>query len=80
MIDERQVTAWFSVPEIKPEQKEAFEKVMAKAKEFAEAVNQHMPDGEDKAQVLQALRQNVLTVELAIRYRWQPLIRMAAVQ
>ena len=36
-----------------------------------------MPDGEDKAQVINALRQHILTVELAIRYRYKSPISIA---
>ena len=74
MIDERQINSWFSVAELSREQVEAFAEVMKQAKRFAVAVNENMPDGEDKNAVLQSLRQNILTVELAIRYRFKPLI------
>lgn len=74
MIDERQVDQWFSTPTITVEQAEAFRRVVESARGFAISVNESMPDGEDKNQVIQGLRQSILTVELAIRYRWRPLI------
>jgi hypothetical protein len=77
MIDERQINQWFSIPEISREQAEALNEVMKHAKRLAIAVNEHMPDGEDKNSVIQNMRQNIITIELAIRYRWKPLIRTA---
>lgn len=55
----------------------AYREVVDAARELAEKVNQNMPDGEDKAQVINALRQNLLTVELAIRYRYKSPICIA---
>ncbi len=71
MIDEGQIEKWFSEAEITEAQREAYRRVLKASREFAVAVNEEMPDGEDKVQVLNNLRQSLLTVELAIRYRYR---------
>ena len=77
MIDETQIAAFFSVPELSESQKTAYREVVEAALIFATMVNVNMPDGEDKAQVINALRQHILTVELAIRYRYKSPICIA---
>lgn len=77
MIDETQIESWFGAYELSEAQKSAYEEVRQRAHDFVVAVNEQMPDGDDKVQVVQSVRQSILTVELAIRHRWQPLIRMA---
>lgn len=77
MIDEAQIAAFFSVPELSESQKTAYREVVEAAGAFARKVNENMPDGEDKAQVINALRQHILTVELAIRYRYKSPISIA---
>lgn len=71
MIDDQQLQSWFGEHETTPAQQEAYRAVLDKAHAFASAVNENMPDGEDKVQVIQSLRQSILTVELAIRYRYR---------
>lgn len=70
VIDEAQLDKWFTPHDPSPAQKDAYEEVLKQAKRFAIAVNENMPDGEDKLQVINGLRQSILTVELAIRYRF----------
>lgn len=77
MLDPEQINTFFSVPELSEGQKTAYREVVEAARTFAEKVNQNMPDGEDKATVINALRQNLLTVELAIRYRYKSVISIA---
>ena len=77
MIDETQISAFFSVPDLSESQKTAYREVVEAARIFATKVNENMPDGEDKAQVINALRQHILTVELAIRYRYKSPISIA---
>jgi hypothetical protein len=77
MIDQAQIAAFFSVPELSEGQKTAYSEIVETARAFAEKINENMPDGEDKAQVINALRQNLLTVELAIRYRYKSPICIA---
>jgi hypothetical protein len=77
MIDEAQIENWFKERKLTPAQEEAYREVLKHAGRFARAVNENMPDGEDKAQVIQNLRQSILTVELAIRYRFSSGIVLA---
>lgn len=77
MIDESQIDNWFSEHKVSAAQADAYLEVLKQAKRFAVAVNENMPDGEDKVQVIQNLRQSILTVELAIRYRYNSGITLA---
>lgn len=77
MIDEQQIEKWFGEHETTEAQKDAYRKVLASAKAFVVAVNENMPDGEDKGQVINSVRQSILTVELAIRYRFQGIVTLA---
>lgn len=69
MIDEWQIQNWFSVHEQSEVQKTAYREVLDGALMFAATINRWMPDGEDKNMVMNSIRQNILTAELAIRYR-----------
>lgn len=77
MIDEAQIEQFFSVPELSESQKTSYAEVVDAARAFAKKVNENMPDGEDKAQVINSLRQHILTVELSIRYRYKSPISIA---
>jgi hypothetical protein len=77
MIDEAQIDNWFTERKISSAQAEAFQEVLKHAKRLAVAINENMPDGEDKAQVIQSLRQSILTIEMAIRYRFSSGIVLA---
>lgn len=77
MIDEDQINKWFQEFPPSPAQKLAYSEVLDKAFQFAKSINENMPDGEDKMQVINSIRQNILTVELAIRYRYNSGIVLA---
>jgi hypothetical protein len=77
MIDEFQIESWFTPHPLSPAQEQAYADVLEKAHDFAVSVNENMPDGEDKVQIIQSLRQSILTAELAIRYRFQSGIVLA---
>ena len=77
MIDESQIAAFFSVPELPNRRRLPTVKLWRRPASLLRKVNENMPDGEDKAQVINALRQHILTVELAIRYRYKSPISIA---
>ena len=70
MIAQAQIVEWFHIRELKDEQQVANREVMTAARIFAETVNKHVPDSEEKVQALQQLRGVVLTCELAVRNQW----------
>lgn len=69
MIDEKQIDRWFSSPELDHRQKQAYMEILDAAHKYIVTVNRWMPDGEDKMQIVNSVRQGIITAELAIRYR-----------
>lgn len=77
MIEESQIERWFSVPELSETQVQAYREIVAAARVYVVTLNRWMPDGEDKNMLVNQIRQEILTAELAIRYRGaQSVIRL----
>ena len=69
-IPQYNLDEWFAVPRHDNGQDEAINAILADAKKFAETVNRLIPDGQEKQQAIEFIRQAVLVGELAIRWKW----------
>lgn len=70
MIPQYNLDEWFAPPRNDNGQDKAIAEVCASAKSFAETVNRVLPDGQEKQQAIEFIRQSVLAAELSIRWKW----------
>lgn len=66
MISPADIENWFSYHKPTPEQIPAYEEIRNKAKEFADYLNEKLPDGADKTYTLRLLRQVVMNANQTI--------------
>ena len=70
-IPQYQIDEWFRSPENSAEQMEANNEILQAGRVLAETINRHLPDGEEKMQAMQTVRQSVLIAETVIRWKWR---------
>lgn len=70
-IPQYQIDEWFASPDRSDGQDEAQGEILNAARVLAETVNKHLPDNEEKLQVMQSIRQTVLIAEQVIRWKWR---------
>ncbi len=65
-----QLDEWFAEPRYENGQHAAVVEILAKCKTLAETINKLLPEGQEKAQAFDFIRQTVIISELAIRWKW----------
>ena len=70
MIPDYTLDEWFAPPRHDRGQDEAVKAILDSARSFAATINLTLPDGDEKINAMQNIRQAVLSCELSIRWKW----------
>lgn len=69
-IPQYSIDEWFAEEKSDASRESAKKSILTYAKRFAEAINETLPDGDEKINAINNIRQAVLACELSIRWKW----------